>query len=334
MFFSLIIPVYNRPEDMQVVLDGLSRQSYNHFEVIVVESGSEIKSDQVVAAFKDRLDIHYYLKGNDGQGFSRNYGLARAKGDYLIILDSDIIIPSHYLQSVYDYLKHDYLNAFGGPDKAHTSFTTVQKAADFALTSYLTTGGTRGRKKGAGTYYPRSFNMGMSRAVYEKTKGFALPNCGEDIELSIRIQKWGFKTGLIPDAYVYHKRKDTLGGFLKQMEWFGKSRINLYRIYPESLKLMHLLPLGFYLYTLLMLVLLIVLPMLGFSMLTAFFIYFVAVFVEAMLRYQSIKVAAFSICTSASVFIGYGYGLIKYFFLQKAPYTNFPDISQQPNANI
>ncbi|MEK6476686.1 glycosyltransferase [Catalinimonas sp. 4WD22] len=334
MFFSLIIPVFNRPEDMQEVLEGLSQQTYTNFEVIVVESGSEIKSDQVVASFKDRLDIHYYLKGNDGQGFSRNYGLAKAKGDYLIILDSDIIIPSHYMQGVYDFLKHDYLDAFGGPDRGHASFTAVQKAVDFALTSYLTTGGTRGRKKGAGTYYPRSFNMGMSREVYEKTKGYALPNCGEDIELSIRIQKWGFKTGLIPDAYVYHKRKKTLGGFFKQMEWFGKSRINLYRIYPESLQLMHLLPLGFYFYVLLMIAMFIFLPVIGWLMLTTLISYFIAVFVEALIRYQSFKVALYSICTSASVFIGYGYGLVKYFFLQKTPYTNVPDISHLPNANI
>lgn len=334
MFFSLIIPVFNRPEDMQEVLEGLSQQTYTNFEVIVVESGSEIKSDQVVASFKDQLDIHYYLKGNDGQGFSRNYGLAKAKGDYLIILDSDIIIPSHYVQSVYNYLRHDYLDAFGGPDRGHESFTAVQKAADFALTSYLTTGGTRGRKKGAGTYYPRSFNMGMSREVYEKTKGYALPNCGEDIELSIRIQKWGFKTGLIPDAYVYHKRKKTLSGFFKQMEWFGKSRINLYRIYPESLKLMHLLPLGFYLYVLLMLAMFIFLPVLGWLMLITLITYFIAVLAEAFIRYRSFKVAVYSICTSASVFVGYGYGLVKYFFLQKSPYTNVPDISQLPNANI
>jgi len=334
MFFSLIIPVYNRPEDIQEVLEGLCEQTYTHFEVLVVESGSEIKSDKVVETYKDRLDIHYHLKGNDGQGYSRNYGLARAKGDYLIILDSDIIIPTHYMQSVHDYLRKDFLDAYGGPDKAHTSFTSKQKAADFALTSYLTTGGTRGRKKAAGTYYPRSFNMGMSREVYEKTKGYALPNCGEDIELSIRIQKWGFKTGLIPDAYVYHKRKPTLRGFLKQMEWFGKSRINLYRIYPESLKLMHLLPLGFYFYLLAMLVLALISPALSGLMLAALLLYFVAVFAEASFRYGSFKVGFYSIFTSASVFLGYGYGLIKYFFLQKEAYTNKPDLSSLPKGNI
>ncbi len=331
MFFSLIIPVYNRPEDMRVVLEGLCQQSYSHFEVIVVESGSEIKSNQVVEGFKDRLDINYYLKGNDGQGFSRNYGLSKAKGDYLIILDSDIIIPSHYLQRVYDYLQEDFLDAFGGPDKAHKSFTAVQKAADFSLTSYLTTAGTRGRKKSAGTYYPRSFNMGMSRQVYEKTGGFKLPNCGEDIELSIRIRKLGFKSKLIPDAYVYHKRKETLGGFFKQMVWFAKSRINLYRIYPESLKLIHFMPLLFCGYLLMMLVTLAWVPTLGLLMLAVLIVYFLAVFTEALLRYRSLKVAALSILTSASVFLGYGYGLVKYLFLQKIPYTKIP---QGPKTNI
>lgn len=334
MFFSLIIPVFNRPEDMQVVLEGLSQQTYPHFEVIVVESGSEIKSDQVVASFKDRLDIQYHLRGNDGQGFSRNYGLEQAKGDYLIILDSDIIIPSHYLQSVYDHLQKNFLDAYGGPDKAHSSFTAVQKAADFALTSYLTTAGTRGRRKRAGTYYPRSFNMGMSRKVYEKTGGYALPNCGEDIELSIRIRRLGFKTGLIPRAYVYHKRKQTIRGFFKQMAWFGKSRINLYRIYPESFKLIHILPLLFYVYLLLMLSLLLVFPFLSMLMLIALAAYFFAVFLESLIRYRSLKVAILSILTASGVFLGYGYGLIKYFFLQKEPYTKMSHSSQSLSGNI
>lgn len=328
MFFSLIIPVFNRPEDMQVVLEGLSQQTYPHFEVIVVESGSEIRSDQVVASFEDRLDIHYYLRGNDGQGFSRNYGLGKAKGDYLVILDSDIIIPSHYLQSVHDHLQKNFLDAYGGPDKAHASFTAVQKAADFALTSYLTTAGTRGRRKTAGTYYPRSFNMGMSREVYEKTGGYIIPNCGEDIELSIRIQKFGFKTGLIPDAYVYHKRKQTLDGFFKQMVWFGKSRINLYRIYPDSFKLIHILPLLSYVYLLIMLLLLFLNPAWSLWMLGALALYGSLIFIESFVRYQSLKVAGISILMAASVFLGYGYGLVKYFFLQKEPYTPLPSSSQ------
>ncbi|WPP52240.1 glycosyltransferase [Catalinimonas niigatensis] len=334
MFFSLIIPVFNRPEDMQVVLQGLSQQTYAHFEVIVVESGSEIKSDQVVASFENRLDIRYYLRGNDGQGFSRNYGLEKAKGDYLIILDSDIIIPQHYLQSVYDHLQSNFLDAYGGPDKAHSSFTAVQKAADFALTSYLTTAGTRGRRKTAGTYYPRSFNMGMSREVYKKTGGYALPNCGEDIELSIRIQKLGFKTGLIPDAYVYHKRKQTVSSFFKQMVWFGKSRINLYRIYPESFKLIHILPLLAYAYLLIMLVLLLLNPSWSLLMLSALIVYALLVFTESFVRYQSLKVACLSILMAASVFLGYGYGLIKYFFLQKGPYTPVPINTQSISGNI
>ena len=215
MFFSLIIPVYNRPDDIREVLEGLTQQTYRAFEVIVVESGSTVKSDRVAADFKDQLDVHYAPTGNHGQGFSRNHGMAQARGDYFIILDSDIIIPPQYLETVHHHLAQNALDAFGGPDRAHSSFTSVQKAADFALTSYLTTGGTRGNLRQTGGYHPRSFNMGFSRAVYEATQGFALPNCGEDLELSIRIQKLGYRTGLIPGAYVYHKRKNTLRGFFQ-----------------------------------------------------------------------------------------------------------------------
>ncbi len=325
MLFSLIIPVYNRPHEIREVLEGLAQQTYRHFEVIVVESGSTVKSDQVVATFADRLDVHYAPTGNHGQGFSRNHGMQQARGEYFIILDSDIIIPSHYLQAVYDHLQTDPLDAFGGPDRAHKSFTAVQKAADFALTSYLTTGGTRGRVQQTGTYQPRSFNMGFSRAVYEATEGFALPNCGEDLELSIRIQKLGFRSGLIPDAYVYHKRKDTIKGFWQQMVWFGKSRINLQRIYPDSFKLMHLLPLGFYVFLLTWLLAGFVFPPGAIILGALFGAYLLAVMAAALVRYRSPKVALLSVVTSLMVFVGYGYGLVKFYFLQKSPYTPVPE---------
>ena len=324
MFFSLIIPVYNRPDDLREVLNGLAAQTYRDFEVVVVESGSDVKSDQVVEAFRDRLNLHYAPTGNHGQGFSRNHGMKQAKGDYFVILDSDIIIPPQYLETVHHHLENDCLDAFGGPDKAHASFTLVQKAVDFALTSYLTTGGTRGNKRQAAAYQPRSFNMGFSRAVYEATGGFALPNCGEDLELSMRIQKLGYRTGLIPGAFVYHKRKDTLKGFFEQMVWFGKSRINLHRIYPESLKLIHLVPLLFYGYLAAMLIMSIALPVVAKAMLALLAAYAFAVFVVATFRYRSLIVGLLSVITSFTVFVGYGYGLIKYQLLQKEPYTPLP----------
>lgn len=321
MLFSLIIPVYNRPDDLREVLDGLTQQTDQQFEVVVVESGSTIPAKYVVEAFQDRLEVHYLLAGNHGQGISRNHGMKQARGDYFIILDSDIIIPPHYIKTVRQHLENDYLDAFGGPDRAHPSFTPVQKAADFSLTSYLTTGGTRGNKRPAAQYQPRSFNMGFSREVYEATQGFALPNCGEDIELSIRIRKLSYRTGLISEAYVYHKRKETLKGFFQQMVWFGKSRINLHRIEPDSLKPIHLIPLLFFAYLAATLLLSIMVPPVGAALGGMLLVYALAVLAVATVRYRSLKVGALSVITAFAVFVGYGYGLIKYHFLQKEPYT-------------
>lgn len=321
MFYSLIIPVYNRPEDMREVLEGLVKQTYTNFEVVVVESGSSVKSDKVVAEFKDRLNISYYLAGNNGQGFSRNHGMKQAKGDYFIILDSDTIIPPKYLQHAHEGIQRRQLDAFGGPDRAHSSFTPTQKAVDFALTSFLTTGGTRGHKRSAGKYFPRSFNMGLSRAVYEATNGYRIPNCGEDIDLSIRMHQLGFKVGLIPEAYVYHKRKRTLKGFWQQMVWFGKSRVNLSRLFPGSLKLIHLLPLAFGAYLLLTLLLVITIPIVGIMPLVALGGYVAAVLIESTFRYHSIRVGFLSILAAFTVFLGYGFGLVKYHFQQQEPYT-------------
>ena len=321
MFYSLIIPVYNRPDDMREVLEGLIEQTYANFEVIVVESGSTVKSDQVVADYNNQLDIRYAPTGNHGQGFSRNYGMNQAKGDFLIILDSDIIVPSDYLQHVHDGIQQQQLDAFGGPDRGHSSFTPVQKAVDFALTSFLTTAGTRGRKKQVGEYHPRSFNMGFSREVYEATGGYRLPNCGEDIDLSIRMHQQGFNVGLIPEAYIYHKRKRTLAGFWQQMVWFGKSRVNLARLFPGSLKLIYFLPLVFYAYLLLTLIMLFVVPPLGKILLATLGFYVVAIIIESTVRYKSIQVGLLSVLTAFTVFLGYGYGLVKYYFQQSEPYT-------------
>ncbi len=320
MFFSLIIPVYNRPDEIRVVLEGLGRQTYQNFEVIVVEDGSVKKSDEVVAEFQNRLEVHYYYIKNAGQGLARNYGFSKSRGEYIIILDSDIIIPEHYLQSVNDYLEQDLLDCFGGPDKAHPEFTPIQKAADFAMTSYLTTGGTRGRSKTVASYYPRSFNMGMKREVYEDTGGFKIPDCGEDLEFSIRIKKSGYRIGLIETAYIFHKRKGSLRSFYKQMVWFGKSRINVQRFFPDSFKPIHFLPAFFYVYLFLMLLLLLLVPVAGLLMLLALAVYFLLIFIEAAFRYRSLWVSLLSLLTSASVFLGYGWGLIRYHFQQKAPY--------------
>ncbi|WKN41200.1 glycosyltransferase [Tunicatimonas pelagia] len=322
MFYSLIIPVYNRPEDIREVLEGLVQQTYSNFEVIVVESGSTIKSDQVVADFQNHLNVRYAPTGNHGQGFSRNFGMEQAQGDYFIILDSDIIVPSEYLQHVHEGIQQQQLDAFGGPDRGHASFTPVQKAVDFALTSFLTTAGTRGQKKQVGEYHPRSFNMGFSREVYEATGGYRLPNCGEDIDLSIRIHQQGFTVGLIPKAFIYHKRKRTLAGFWQQMVWFGKSRINLARLFPGSLKPIYFLPLAFYAYLILTLLLVIAIPLLGKWLLAMLGFYAIAVVIEGALRYKSLRVGILSIFTAFTVFLGYGYGLVKYYFQQSEPYTH------------
>jgi len=220
MFFSIIIPLYNRPQEIKELLSTLCKQTYMQFEVLVIEDGSVNDAKDIVASFENKLDIKYFFKENSGQGFSRNFGFERAKGDYFIIFDSDILVPSDYLEIVRDYLFEHQLDAFGGPDAAHDSFTPVQKAISYAMTSPFTTGGIRGNKKHIGQFHPRSFNMGLSREVYEKVGGFILTRLGEDIEYSIRIHESGFKIGLIPAAKVYHKRRTSFTQFYKQLHFF------------------------------------------------------------------------------------------------------------------
>lgn len=239
---SLIIPLYNRPDEIRELLESLRGQAHLLYEIIVVEDGSEIDARAVVDGFSDELPTRYFEKPNSGPGQSRNYGAERAKGDYLIFLDSDCIIPDGYLHAVHRELNSQFVDAFGGPDRAHNSFTPLQKAINYAMTSFFTTGGIRGQAKSLDKFYPRSFNMGYSRPVYEHTKGFGMMRFGEDIDMSMRLHKAGFSTRLFPAAYVYHKRRSNFRQFFKQVFNSGMARIHLHQLHPGSLKLVHLLP--------------------------------------------------------------------------------------------
>lgn len=242
MLFSVIVPVFNRPDEIEELLESLCEQTYSIFEVIIVEDGSEIRCDERVDQYRGRLDISYYYKENNGQGFSRNYGFERAKGDYFVVFDSDCIIPPHYFETVKRKLSAKPIDAWGGPDRSHQSFSPLQKAIDYAMTSPFTTGGIRGGNKQIGTFHPRSFNMGISREVYEKTGGYKITRMGEDLEFSIRIIRSGFRVAYIDDAFVYHKRRTNFRQFYDQLHFFGRARINIQRFYPDEVKAVHILP--------------------------------------------------------------------------------------------
>lgn len=245
MQFSFIVPVYNRPDEVDELLDSLTRQNETDFEVIIVEDGSAVPCQAVCQKYEDKLDLHYFSKANSGPGQSRNYGAERARGEYLIVLDSDVVLPDGYLTAVKAELQREPADAFGGPDSAHDSFTPTQKAISYSMTSFFTTGGIRGGKKKLDKFYPRSFNMGIRRDVYQQLGGFSKMRFGEDIDFSIRIFKAGCRCRLFPGAWVWHKRRTDFRKFFRQVYNSGIARINLYKKYPESLKLVHLLPMVF-----------------------------------------------------------------------------------------
>ena len=246
---SVIIPVFNRPGELEELLQSLVQQTEKGFEVIVVDDGSGQKCDKVAKVFNGVLNIKYFYKDNSGPGDSRNFGCEKSSSDFFIFFDSDCIIPPGYFKTLKEELGN--LDAFGGPDREHPSFTPVQKAISFSMTSLFTTGGIRGNKKSLEKFHPRSFNMGYSREVYEKTRGFSKLRFGEDIDLSIRIFEHGFKTRLIPDCFVYHKRRTDFRKFFKQVFNSGIARINLYKRHPKSMKALHFFPSAFVVYQLL-----------------------------------------------------------------------------------
>jgi glycosyltransferase involved in cell wall biosynthesis len=309
--YSIIIPVYNRPDEVEELLQCLVNQTYTHFEVVIIEDGSVNKCDAVVELFKESLNIHYYYQQNTGQGFARNTGFRYATGDYFIILDSDALIEPNYLAIVENQLNTHFLDLYGGPDRDHPNFTPIQKAISYSMTSLFTTGGIRGIKKNlGGTFHPRSFNMGLSRAVYEQTKGFIITRMGEDIEFSIRAISLGFKSGLIPEAFIYHKRRTSFSQFFKQLKFFGKARINISRFFPKELKLVHTFPMVFTLGCC-------SIPLLYFIYKPFFYlgavlllIYVLLNFIDSSLKNKSIQVGLLSIVAVFVQLFGYGLGFM------------------------
>lgn len=316
MFFSVIIPVYNRPSEIFDLLTSLKHQSYSDFEVIIVEDGSSVKADQVVPQFDSYLSIRYFFQKNQGQGFARNYGMTQAKGDFFVVLDSDVILPPDYLSVLKKALQGRKLDAFGGPDAAASDFSNLQKAMDFAMTSFWTTGGIRGKLKDPSKYQARGFNMGVSRTVFETIGGFVDPNRGEDIEWSIRIKKSGFKLELVEEAFVYHKRKNTLWSFARQAFSFGRNRVNVSRFHPEAIKLVHLLPTFFLLFLLSGILNALFLKIFWIPHLLILGLWAGLVIYSASWKYQSILVGDLALMTSIVQLCGYGAGLVYEFMLK------------------
>ena len=328
MYFSFIVPVYNRPDEIDELLESLTKfTSSIPFEIVIIEDGSTIPCGNIIEKYKDELTISYYFKPNSGPGDSRNYGMKVAKGDYFIILDSDCIIPQDYLTHVQMSLDAEYVDCFGGPDAALDSFSDIQKAINFTMTSFLTTGGIRGGSEKVDKFQPRSFNMGLSKIAFEASKGFGNIHPGEDPDLSIRLWNLGFKTKLIKSAFVYHKRRISWEKFQVQVNKFGKARPILNSWYPEHKKITFWFPTLF---------------LLGFifSVLLTFFnlpfflalygFYFLLLFITSLSFNKNLKIALYSLWATIIQFYGYGKGfLLSYFkisILKQKPQEAFPEL--------
>ena len=315
MKYSVIVPVYNRPNECEELLESLIHQTQHDFEVIIVEDGSSVPCRDVVERYADKLAVHYYDKPNSGPGQTRNYGVERANGEYVIILDSDVVLPEGYFAAIDAELAANPCDAFGGPDQAHESFSTTQKAINYAMTSFFTTGGIRGGKAKLDKFYPRSFNMGVRREVYQALEGFSAMRFGEDIDFSTRIFKNGYRCRLFPEAWVYHKRRTDLKKFFKQVHNSGIARIHLSHRHPGTHKLVHLLPAVFTLGVAFLLVLALLSLCFGYEIGTFFSLSPLLLFafligVDATRQSRSLAVGITAIAAAFVQLMGYGTGYL------------------------
>lgn len=307
--FSVIVPVYNRIDEVEDLMASLEAQTMHNFEVVIIEDGSTLPCEEAV---KHHLGVRakYFYKSNEGRSIARNYGMERADGDYFVFFDSDCVIPGDYFELLTAELDRCRVDCFGGPDAAHESFTNTQKAINYAMTSLLTTGGIRGGKVSLEKFTPRTFNMGFSREVYDKVGGFR-EMFSEDIDMSTRIRKAGFSIKLLRQAYVYHKRRVDFRKFFRQVHVFGMSRITLHLLYPGSLKAVHTLPA-------LAVIIGVSLVLLGIFVspwwLLPPVLYIVAIFVSALAVTHSLPIALKAVPASLIQITGYGTGFIKAYF--------------------
>jgi len=309
--YSVIIPVYNRPDEVDELLSSLVDQTFKDFEVLILEDGSLTRCDEIVDSYRDRLQLKYFFKPNSGPGPSRNFGFEHARGDYFVVFDSDCMLPPSYFQTVEDSLRANSWDAWGGPDRAHEQFTPAQQAMAYTMSSFLTTGGIRGKSVAVGSFQPRSFNMGLSRRAFELTGGFRFSHFAEDIELSIRMRQAGLKVGLIPEAFVFHKRRATFPQFFKQVSNFGRGRVQVGRAHRGEVKITHWFPALFFL------ALLALLPAALISMalfklgVILFAIYLAAIMTDAYWQTRNIEVAVLSVPSALVQMVGYGTGFLK-----------------------
>ena len=325
MDYSIIIPVYNRPDEVDELLDSLTRQAYTDFEIIIVEDGSTNRCEEVCKKYEGRLSLHYYYKENSGPGQSRNYGAQKAKGEYLIILDSDVVLPEGFMKAIDEELTLEPCDAFGGADASHPSFTPVQKAISYSMTSFFTTGGIRGGKKKLDKFFPRSYNMGIKRDVYMKLGGFSKMRFGEDIDFSYRIIEAGHSSRLFPEAWVWHKRRTDFRKFFRQVYNSGIARINLGKRHPGTTKLVHLLPMVFTVGVIALILAAAVFRALMHyapdnfwtwywlcvASLMPIIVYSLLIFTAATIQYRSPKIGALSVAAAFTQLMGYGFGFLE-----------------------
>ena len=326
--YSFIIPLYNRPDEIRELLESMKNlTSAASFEVVIVEDGSTIKAEEEIEKFAEDLDISYYYKANSGPGDSRNYGMQKAKADYFLILDSDVILPENYLEEVHSFLSDNFCDCFGGPDAAHESFSKIQKAIDYSMTSFFTTGGIRGGKKAVNEFQPRSFNMGMSRKAFEVSKGFGQIHPGEDPDLSLRLKNAGFKLCLIPGAKVFHKRRIDWNKFYIQVKKFGTVRPILNKWHPGSAKITYWFP-SLFIFGLIFSVILAIFG--EYFFIGTYLIYFLIIAIDASIKNKSIYIGLLAVRAAIVQFTGYGFGFLnsslKIGLLNREPEKEFPKL--------
>ncbi|PKP24141.1 MAG: glycosyl transferase family 2 [Bacteroidetes bacterium HGW-Bacteroidetes-2] len=328
LYVSFIVPVYNRPEEIHELLESFVMQNEpSKYEIVIVEDGSNETSEKIVDSFKNKLQISYYFKPNTGPGDSRNFGMNKAKGNFFILLDSDCILPPNYVCALNEALSIKQIECFGGPDAAHNNFSDLQKAINYTMTSYLTTGGIRGKNNAVHKFEPRSFNMGLSKKAFEATGGFGKIHPGEDPDLSLRLRKAGFESHFIKEVFVYHKRRISWSSFYKQVKKFGLVRPILSSWHPESAKITFWFPSFFVLFFF-------------FSIFCLFFgfwqfililgVYFLLIFIDSSRANNNIKIGLLSVKAICFQFLGYGLAFLKstFFirFLKQDPKRKFPEL--------
>lgn len=229
VFISVIIPTYNRPDQLEICLTSLSELDYPHdaWEVIIVDDGGHSPLDKITNKFKSNLDISLLRQANAGPAAARNTGAQKARGELLAFTDDDCKPEKNWLRIMAGHYQKTPERIIGGKTvnrlKKNLYSAASQYIVDIVYRHYNT-------NKDDARFFA-SNNIAVPKNLYHKVGGFTEAfRTSEDRELCDRWRFKGYKLTYAQEAIILHAHDLSLSSFCKQHFNYGRGAWQYHRL--------------------------------------------------------------------------------------------------------